>query len=111
MTIYGIIFFVVTSLIFLLWYGGKSKPLSEQEINELIGRLKEQHNEDDESIIIKQLRKLCESDDGKSFYMVNLMKYNTEYNEKLQMTPMDRANARTLFDQHIAKILFKIAAF
>lgn len=106
MTIYGIIFFVVTSLIFLLWYGGKSKPLSEKEIDELIGKIEEQHNADKESTISKQLRTLCESDDGRSFYMVNLMKFNTEYNEELQMTPMQ---AHEIYSKGIVKELLKRA--
>ena len=106
MSIYGIVFFAVTSLIFLLWYGGKSKPLSEKEIDELIEKIKEQHNADEESTIINQLRTLCKSDDGRSFYMVNLMKYNTEYNEELQMTPME---AHKRYSKSIVKELFKRA--
>lgn len=106
MSIYGIIFFAVTSLVFLLWYGGKSKPLSQKEIDELIEKLKNHHNANEESTIIKQLRTLCKSDDGKSFYMVNLMKFNTEYNEELQMTPME---AHKKYSKGIVKELFKRA--
>jgi len=39
--------------VFLLWYGGKSKPLSQKEIDELIEKLKKQHNANEESTIIK----------------------------------------------------------
>jgi hypothetical protein len=106
MTMYGAIFFVVTSLIFLKWYGGKSKPLSKQEINELIGKLEERHEAYEKSDIFKQLRKLCESDDGRSFYMVNLMKYKTEYNNELQMTPME---AHKNYSKGIVKELLKRA--
>jgi len=106
MTIYGIVFFVVTSLIFLIWYGGRSKPMSKQEINELIGKIIKRHKANEESSIIKQLRNLCESDDGRSFYMVNLMKYNTEYNEELEMTPME---AHKRYSKGIVKELLKRA--
>ena len=106
MSIYGIIFFVVTSLVFLIWYGGKSKPLLEKEIDELVGKLKGKHSVTEESKIIKELRTLCESDDGKSFYMVNLMKFNTKYNEDLQMTPME---AHKKYSKGIVKELLKRA--
>lgn len=106
MNIYGIVFFIVTSLIFLLWYGGKSKPLTESEINGLIHTLKKQHSIDEDSDMVKQLRKLCKSDDGKPYYMVNLMKFNTEYNEELQMTPTE---AHKKYSKGIIKELLKRA--
>ena len=106
MSIYGIIFFIVTSLIFLLWYGGKSKPLTESELNAFEHNIKKQHNIDENSDMIKQLRRLCESDDGRPYYMVNLMKFNTEYNEELQMTPQE---AHKKYSKGIVKELLKRA--
>ena len=56
--------------------------------------------------MIKQLRKLCENDDGNSYYMVNLMKFKTEYNEELKMTPME---AHKKYSKGIVKELLKRA--
>ena len=106
MSIYGIIFFIVTSIIFLLWYGGKSKPLSKDELNQYINSLKDIYGVDDTSEIINEVKDLCKNDDGESFYMVNLMKFRTEYNEELEMTPLE---AHKKYSKGIIKELFKRA--
>lgn len=106
MSIYAMIFFVITSLSFLLWYGGKSKPLSTDELNQYIDALKDAYGVDDITQIISGLKELCENDDGKSFYMVNLMRFKTEYNEELGMTPLE---AHKMYGKGITKELFKRA--
>lgn len=106
MSIYGIIFFTITSLSFLFWYGGKSKPLSKDELEQYINSLKASRKVDDASEIINDLKELCTEDDGKSFYMVNLMKFKTVYNDELGMTPLE---AHKRYGKGITKELFKRA--
>lgn len=90
----------------IIWYGGKAKPLSKDELDQYIHSLKESRGVDDTSEIINDLKELCKNDDGKSFYMVNLMKFKTEYNEELGMTPLE---AHKMYSKGITKELFKRA--
>lgn len=106
MSIFGMIFFGITALIFIFWYGGKSKPLSNDELDQYIDALKDAYKVDEISEIIYGLKELCQEDDGKSFYMVNLMKFKTEYNEELGMTPLE---AHKIYGKGITKELFKRA--
>lgn len=106
MTIQGITFFLLSSFVFLIWYGGRSKPLTESETEGLLIRIKKTQNIDEDSHLINDLRGLCKNDDGRSFYMVNLMKFKTEYNEQLQMTSLE---AHKVYSKGIVKELFKRA--
>ena len=59
-------------LSFFLWYTNLSGPISEEEIESYIGSLDE--GEIDERT--KFIRKFLKEDDGKDFYMVNLLDNN-----------------------------------
>lgn len=64
-------------LAFLLWYGGRGKPMTKEEVQERISTLKkiiDQENAPDEGMI-KSILELTVNDDGREFWMVNLMKY------------------------------------
>ncbi|MBN1613482.1 MAG: hypothetical protein JW950_03355 [Deltaproteobacteria bacterium] len=69
--------FVGLYLVFLFWYGGSGKPLSESEINAFITEIQRRAGATglEESVLLRDLRNLAKSDDGKEFYMVNLLKY------------------------------------
>lgn len=64
-------------LAFLFWYGGRGKPLSQEEVERTIQEIRHRagkHGEVDEGLL-EELKQLTQSDDGNEFYMVNLMKF------------------------------------
>jgi hypothetical protein len=74
----AILILLYTSFIF--WYGGSGKPITVKEMEILIEQMKEnagQINKPDNELI-NDFRELCKSDDGKEFYMVNLIRYKKE---------------------------------
>ncbi len=77
-----LILFVVIVLLyaaFLLWYGGKSRPLSEDEVDTLVARIwrsaGKQGLPEEEPALLREFRVLAGSDDGRDYYMVNLIKF------------------------------------
>ncbi len=98
-------------LLFLLWYGGRGKPLTRAEVESLLAEIKQQAGKDaqsDESPIFNQFRELTKNDDGWEFYMVNLLKFRQKalYPEGSSFgdDPM-AANAR--YSQAIPPLLLK----
>jgi hypothetical protein len=70
--------FTFLYLAFLLWYGGRGKPLSLTEVESLLIEMKQRAGrleQDDESPILQQFRELTKNDDGREYYMVNLLKF------------------------------------
>jgi len=70
--------FVLLYLAFLFWYGGKGKPLSQSEVESLLAEMKRRAGKQaqtDESPLLQQFRELTENDDGREYYMVNLLKF------------------------------------
>ena len=71
-------------IVFILWYGGYGKPMTDEKAEELIQRIWQKaelsENPDQEMInkTVSDFRELCKSDDGKAFYMVNLIRYKKE---------------------------------
>lgn len=68
---------LVVYAVFVLWYGGNGKPMTQQEKDEIFARLAESakvggsadpHARD-------ALLRLAETDDGKEFFMVNLIRF------------------------------------
>ncbi len=73
-----VIVFVLLYLAFLFWYGGKSKPLTAVEVDTLLAEIKQRGGKQDlekESPILRQFRDLTQNDDGREYYMVNLLKF------------------------------------
>ncbi len=62
-------------LLFLLWYGGKSKPLTPAEIEGFVQQMQAQVQGPDQQTDIDQIRTLLSSDDGHEFVMQNLVRY------------------------------------
>ena len=65
---------------FFFWYGGRSRPLDQIEINVLLSEMrrragKESGAEGEEPILLRQFRELAASDDGRDYWMVNLLKF------------------------------------
>lgn len=75
------IFFAILGLlylIFLFWYGGKGKPLTQTEVESLLSEIKRRagkESQSEESPLLNQFRELTKNDDGREFYMVNLLKF------------------------------------
>jgi hypothetical protein len=72
------IFFVLLYLSFLFWYGGRSKPLSPVEVENMLSKMKHRAGKQaqtEESPILDQFRHLTKNDDGREYYMVNLLKF------------------------------------
>jgi hypothetical protein len=70
--------FVLLYLAFLFWYGGRGKPLSQAEVEELLSEMKKRAGTQDskeESPILQEFRDLTQNDDGREYYMVNLLKF------------------------------------
>ena len=70
--------FVLLYLAFLFWYGGKGKPLTAAEVDALLAEIKKRAGKPDseeESPILQQFRDLTQNDDGREYYMVNLLKF------------------------------------
>lgn len=70
--------FTLLYLAFLFWYGGRSKSLSQAEVESLLAEMKHRAGkqaEVDESPLLQQFRELTKNDDGREYYMVNLLKF------------------------------------
>jgi hypothetical protein len=62
-------------LLFLLWYGGKSKPLTPAEIEGFVQQMQAQVQGPNQQTDIDEIRTLLSSDDGHEFVMQNLARY------------------------------------
>jgi len=70
--------FTLLYLAFLFWYGGKGKPLTAVEVDALLAEIKKRAGKQDseeESPILQQFRDLTQNDDGREYYMLNLLKF------------------------------------
>jgi hypothetical protein len=71
--------FILLYIAFLLWYGGRGKPLSQAEVDALLVEMQRQAGKQGqvgaESPILQQFRELTKNDDGREYYMVNLLKF------------------------------------
>jgi hypothetical protein len=70
--------FALLHLAFLFWYGGKGKPLTVVEVEALLAEIKKRAGKPDseeKSPILQQFRDLTQNDDGREYYMVNLLKF------------------------------------
>ena len=78
-TIIILAIFILLYVAFLLWYGGRGKPLSQAEVDALLlemqRRAGKQEQVETESSILQQFRELTKNDDGQEYYMVNLLKF------------------------------------
>jgi hypothetical protein len=74
-----VLVFLLIYLAFLFWYGGRGKPLSQVEVDALLAEMKRRAGKqgviEEESSILQQFRELTKIDDGREYYMVNLLKF------------------------------------
>jgi hypothetical protein len=71
--------FILLYIAFLFWYGGRGKPLSQAEVDALLLEMQRRAGNKGqvkaESPILQQFRELTKNDDGREFYMVNLLNF------------------------------------
>ena len=70
--------FVVLYALFLIWYGGRGKPLSQEEIDARLAEIQKRSGQEKEPPLLGNLRELAGQDDGRAFYMVNLIKFRKQ---------------------------------
>ena len=68
----------VVYVLFLLWYGGRGRPMTAAEADSLVDRV--QLNAQEAGLpmtpdLLRSLREVARDDDGREFVMVNLIKY------------------------------------
>ncbi|MFN0184735.1 MAG: hypothetical protein ACKVQR_13055 [Aquabacterium sp.] len=61
--------------LFLLWYGGRGRPLTPQETDRFLQALAEQARGPDAQAQLAGVRELVRQDDGREFVMQNLVRY------------------------------------
>lgn len=61
--------------LFLLWYGGRGRPLAPQEAEQLLARLSSHIRTAEDEAMLDNLRALAAQDDGREFVMQNLVRY------------------------------------
>ena len=65
-------------LLFLLWYGGRGRPLTESEIAYYLEALACSGSSEHDADAIAQIRRLLAKDDGHEFVMQNLVRYRAK---------------------------------
>lgn len=69
---------VLLYLAFWLWYGGNGRPMSTEEIEEALNKLRSTDPAHNNSAEVDDIRQLLASDDGKEFVMQNLVRYRAK---------------------------------
>jgi hypothetical protein len=62
-------------LLFLLWYGGRGKPLTQDEIDGFLRELGAHAHGPESQVTLDAVRELVAGDDGREFVMQNLVRY------------------------------------
>lgn len=63
---------------FLLWYGGRRKPMSRDEIERLLAPLRERARDDIGRSHLADIERLVARDDGREFVMHNVIRYRNK---------------------------------
>ena len=74
-------FYILVYIGFLIWYGGRGKPMSQEEVEHLIALMAKnvaEHQGQPNPALRDDFRTLASSDDGNEFIMVNLIKYRAK---------------------------------
>lgn len=69
---------VALYLLFLLWYGGRGRPLAAAETERYMGELAACCRTDQDRAVLEQVRELVAHDDGREFVMQNLVRYRAK---------------------------------
>jgi hypothetical protein len=108
--------FVLLYVALLFWFGGKSRPLSQAEVDALLVEMQRRADKqaltEEASPLLKQFRELTKNDDGREYYMVNLLKFRkkalypagSQYND-------DPVAANDRYNRAIVPLLLKHGGF
>jgi hypothetical protein len=66
---------LVLYVVFLVWYGGRGKPLDPAEIEAFMAKLKASSHD---AALLDNVRELVSGDDGREFVMHNLVRYRAK---------------------------------
>jgi hypothetical protein len=64
--------------VFLLWYGGRGKPMRRDEIDRLLAPLRERVQDQAGQSLLADVERLVESDDGCEFVLHNVSLFYAE---------------------------------
>jgi hypothetical protein len=64
--------------VFLLWYGGRGKPLTEAEKTDFLAKLRGSARGEAADRHLEEIRQLIERDDGREFIMHNTIRYRKQ---------------------------------
>jgi hypothetical protein len=67
-------------LLFLIWYGGRGRPLTAEETEHWLRLIQERAKDEYQTTpgLLDELRRLAQSDDGREFYMCNLIRFRPQ---------------------------------
>jgi hypothetical protein len=66
---------LLTYALFLLWYGGRGRPLVDEEVKDFLALMTSRGIDREDPELFESLKRLLSRDDGREFVMVNLIKY------------------------------------
>lgn len=75
MTLISLIWPIGVFALFLLWYGGRTRPLAESETQRFLDLMISQGIDRNDPELFESLKRLLSRDDGREFVMVNLIRY------------------------------------
>jgi len=67
--------------VFLVWYGGRGKPLTPAEVERLLAEIRQRAGrsaQSEEPPLFQSFRDLVKNDDGRDYIMVNLLKFRSK---------------------------------
>jgi len=65
-------------VLFLIWYGGRGKPLAPDEIERFLAPLRERARDEHGLALLADVQKCVTNDDGREFVMQNLIRYRAK---------------------------------
>ncbi len=95
--------------LFLLWYGGRGRPLTPAEVEAFIAELKSSARGPLDAALVEEVRTLVAGDDGREFVMQNLARYRAQaaYPEDLRHFGTDARAADRRYGQAIISHLLR----
>jgi len=90
-------------VIFLFWYGGRTRPVSTTEVQTFLDLMRRQRLDHDDPDLYASLERLLAQDDGREFLMLNLIHYRDQaayppgMNFDDSVVAADRSYARAFF--------------
>jgi hypothetical protein len=102
--------------VFLLWYGGRGRPMTAGEVDSLVAKIQRNARAvgavDVPSDLLASLREVARNDDGHEFVMLNLIKYRPKAVYPPGYSYGDDARAADVrYNRAVVPLLLKRACF